>query len=341
MYSKPFLLACFAILYSYIAIRPSFADNIHLQLPLVCKLGKSCFIQNYVDHDPSSDYQDFMCGSRTYDGHDGTDFRVPSMTFMLAGIPILAAADGVVLRLRDGVNDTTLPLDKSSFVGKECGNGLIINHSNGWQSQYCHLQKNSITVKVGETVKAGNPIGLLGMSGLTEFPHLHFTLRHDGKVIDPFDPDHTSQSQSCKSLRSLWGNSIEYPNDYEERIFLGFQFSDHALSMQDIDNGIESEFVFDEQKATLVVHVRMIGLLKGDQAELILHDPRGYVIARNRQQKLRNSPAQTLIYTGAKRPQDGWINGTYTIKFLIKNKDDLVLEKMKTLQLVIKPSITD
>ncbi len=47
-----------------------------------------------------------MFGSRTYDGHDGTDFRVPSMTFMQAGTPILAAADGVVIRLRDGINDT-------------------------------------------------------------------------------------------------------------------------------------------------------------------------------------------------------------------------------------------
>ena len=86
------------------------------------------------------------------------------MTFMQAGIPTLAAADGVVLRLRDGVNDTTLPLDKSSIAGKECGNGLIINHADGWQTQYCHLQKNSIRVTKGEVVKVGQAIALIGMS---------------------------------------------------------------------------------------------------------------------------------------------------------------------------------
>jgi len=282
-----------------------------------------------------------MCGSRTYDGHEGTDFRLLSKSHMHAGIPILAAADGVVLRIRDGINDTSLPLDKSTVVGKECGNGLLINHTDGWQTQYCHLRKNSINVKVGETVKAGQSIALLGMSGLTEFPHLHLTLRHNGKVVDPFDPDHDSQAGTCKSGRSLWDNSVSYPNDYQERIFLGFQISDHALSAQDIDKGIQSEFVFDEKKEALVVHFRMIGLLKGDQPQLILLDPKGSVITQHRQQKLANSQAQTLIYSGFKRPQGGWINGNYTIKLFIMKNDKLVVEKMKTIHPFINHSITD
>ena len=109
MLLKNLFFTCFAMILTSAPVRSLYANDILLQLPLACKLDASCFIQNYVDHDASTNYQDFMCGSRTYDGHDGTDFRVPSMTFMQEGIPILAAADGVVLRLRDGVNDVTLP----------------------------------------------------------------------------------------------------------------------------------------------------------------------------------------------------------------------------------------
>jgi hypothetical protein len=321
----------FALLIACISVNHSYSKDILLHLPLDCELGTSCFIQNYVDHDSSKNYRDFMCGSRTYDGHDGTDFRAISTTQMQEGIAILATADGVVLRIRDGIDDTSLPLDKNTVAGKECGNGVLISHVGGWQSQYCHLRKNSIRVKVGETVRARQQFALMGMSGLTEFPHLHLTLRHNGRVVDPFNPDN-----ACKSSRSLWDNSISHPNDYQERIFLGFQISDHALSMQDIEKGIQSEFIFDERKEALVVHVRMIGLLKGDQPELILLDPKGSVIAQHRQQKLVNSQAQTLIYSGVKRPKGGWMNGLYTIKFLIKNNDELAVEKMKNIQLLSK-----
>ena len=209
----------FTVLFAFSSVKYSCSKDIFLHLPLDCELGKSCFIQNYVDHDPSTNYRDFRCRSRTYDGHEGTDFRAISTTQMQAGIAILANADGVVLRIRDGIEDTSLPLDKNAVAGKECGNGLLINHADGWQSQYCHLRKNSIRVKAGETVRARQSIALMGMSGLTEFPHLHLTLRHNGKIVDPFNPDHADQANTCKSGRSFWDNSISHPNDYQERIF--------------------------------------------------------------------------------------------------------------------------
>ena len=63
---------------------PARADNgagqggIKLSFPMACELGKSCFVQSYVDLDETAGEQDFACGSATYDGHDGTDFRVLS-----------------------------------------------------------------------------------------------------------------------------------------------------------------------------------------------------------------------------------------------------------------------
>ena len=79
------------------------ACSFELGLPIDCDVGRTCFIQNYVDHDSSPAARDYTCGHETYDGHDGTDFRLPSMIEERAGVAVHAAADGQVLRTRDGM----------------------------------------------------------------------------------------------------------------------------------------------------------------------------------------------------------------------------------------------
>ena len=44
-------------------------------------------------------------------------------------------------------------------------------------------------VKTDEVVEAGTVLGQIGLSGRTQFPHVHLSVRKDGKVVDPFDPD--------------------------------------------------------------------------------------------------------------------------------------------------------
>lgn len=63
----------------------------------------ACFVENYVDHDPSDGWRDFRCGSRTYNGHRGTDFRIPSLVSQREGVELLAAAPGRIQRMRDGI----------------------------------------------------------------------------------------------------------------------------------------------------------------------------------------------------------------------------------------------
>ena len=65
-----------------------------LSLPLKCSLGKDCFIQQYTDIDPGPEARDYRCGSATYDGHKGTDFRVLSLEAAARGVPVLASAPG-------------------------------------------------------------------------------------------------------------------------------------------------------------------------------------------------------------------------------------------------------
>ena len=201
-----------------------------------CQLGVTCFVQNYVDHDATSDVRDFMCSGRTYDGHDGTDIRLPDLQIQQGDVDVLAAAPGRVVATRDGVEDISIRVTgKAAVAGKECGNGVVIEHEGDWRSQYCHLARGSIRVKVGDRVATGHSIGLVGLSGATEFPHLHFTLRHQGKTVDPFA--HGAPAGACGGGQSLWTDAIREQTRYRAREILNFGFSSVAPTMDLVESG--------------------------------------------------------------------------------------------------------
>lgn len=87
-----------------------------------------------------------------------------------AGTPVLAADSGTVTVA--GWPDN---------IGY--GNRIMIDHGNGFVTLYGHLSK--ISVEVGQTVKRGDVIGLMGSSGRSTGPHLHFEIRASGKAQDP------------------------------------------------------------------------------------------------------------------------------------------------------------
>ena len=75
---------------------------IEFGLPIDCDVGRNCVIQQYVDHDSSSKARDYQCGTLTYDGHNGTDFRLPNLAARRAGINVLAAAVELRAIVRNG-----------------------------------------------------------------------------------------------------------------------------------------------------------------------------------------------------------------------------------------------
>jgi len=94
--------------------------------------------------------------------HTGIDIGAPS------GRPVFAVDDGVVL-----------------YSGRwgNYGNVVILDHGNNTTTLYAHLSK--YLVKNNVTVKKGTVIGLVGSTGLSTGPHLHFEVRKSGKVQDP------------------------------------------------------------------------------------------------------------------------------------------------------------
>ncbi len=62
-----------------------------LDLPLVCRLGETCWVANYVDVDPTEAARDFRCKGRTYNAHDGTDFAIRDRGVMEQGVRVVAS----------------------------------------------------------------------------------------------------------------------------------------------------------------------------------------------------------------------------------------------------------
>ena len=163
------------------------ADPIQLSLPLVCEPHKTCFIQNYFDDEQGSGVHDYTCGGASYDAHDGIDFRLISAEATKANVAVVASADGVVKGLRDGVPDIFKRDNNAAAVkGRECGNGVVIDHGDGWETQYCHMKSGTVVVVSGQSVKRGERLGSVGFSGQADFAHVHITVRHNGRAVDPF-----------------------------------------------------------------------------------------------------------------------------------------------------------
>ena len=149
---------------------------------------------------------------------------------------VLAVAEGQVLRTRDGMADTVFSAAGApSVADRECGNGLVIAHEDGWETQYCHLAQGSVRVKQGDRVSAGQPLGKVGLSGKTEFPHLHLTVRHRGTAVDPFAFD--APRGACGGGTSLWRASLRHSLLYRERSVLNTGFAGGPVTMDQIEAG--------------------------------------------------------------------------------------------------------
>jgi len=118
---------------------------------------------------------------------------------MKRGTKILAARDGVVVRVKEDGNKGGLNKKYRPY-----GNNIVIQHADGSRAGYWHLQYNGALVNVGDSVKTGQVIALSGKTGYTALPHLHFlvwTFNSRGEWQQV--PTRFQTSKGIKYLRSL------------------------------------------------------------------------------------------------------------------------------------------
>jgi hypothetical protein len=297
---------------------PAQAGAFDLSLPLKCDLGETCFIQQYMDHDAGPNAQDFTCGPLSYDTHSGTDFALPSDSAMQAGVAVLASAAGVVKGARDGMPDIRVSDPKAPpLEGRDCGNGVLVEHEGGWQTQYCHMKQGSITVRPGDPVTVGSQLGLVGLSGNTEFPHLHLSVRRDGKEVDPFAPD-APITCGVEPDQTLWAEPIPYvPGG-----IIGLGFSTAVPEFSAIKAGLPAEAMTVDAPA-LVIWAYYFGNRAGDSLDLRVIGPGGEVVAQTI--TLDRTQAQAFRAIGKKRGAAPWPAGNY-MAFVTLSRDGTVLD---------------
>lgn len=109
---------------------------------------------------------------------DGKTHRGEGLTceeYYCYGLPVLASADGVVEAVFDGEADAPVGvLGGFTLAG---GNQVVLRVAPGQFLFLCHLKRGSLTVKQGDSVAAGQTLGLVGNSGNTSEPHLHIHLQ--------------------------------------------------------------------------------------------------------------------------------------------------------------------
>ena len=315
------------------ASAPSLAFEV--ALPIDCTVGTDCIVQHYVDRDPGGDRRDYMCGHQTYDGHDGIDIRIPNLRAMEAGVAVVAAADGTVKATRDGMDDENVA-DKGvdSVKDRECGNGALIEHADGWSTQYCHMKKGSIRVREGDAVTTGTPLGEVGLSGMTEFPHVHFTVRQGDTEVDPFALEPLTSSPACAFAgdagTSIWTPEAEAALAYRPAFVLNAGFADTAVEMEQIESGGLEDVRMSPQSPALVFYGRAIGIETGDVQRLVIHAPDGSVFAENDVEPVDRPKAQYMAFAGKKLKDGAWASGTWRGRYsVIRNGAEVAFREVE------------
>lgn len=165
------------------------------------------FIGAYVDQNTAaSALFDYNCETNTYDGHHGTDIAIWPYGFYKMDnsmVEVIAAASGTIVQKADG------NFDRNCAANNLTANSIIIQHIDGSNALYWHMKKNSVTTKnVGDSVAAGEYLGIAGSSGSASGPHLHFEVwggNTNATYQDPF-------SGSCNLLNANSWWSAQKPH---------------------------------------------------------------------------------------------------------------------------------
>lgn len=150
-------------------------------------------VSAFFDHNPAAGAFMRFDGATnySYDGHNGTDFALPS------GNTVLATADGVVIDVANGRTESGSASWCPGWAGYTPVTGMVVSHSvNGIQytTTYWHLSPGAIGTnprtgqlfKSGDTILRGEIVGISGDTGCSSGPHLHFGVKRNGYATDPY-----------------------------------------------------------------------------------------------------------------------------------------------------------
>jgi murein DD-endopeptidase MepM/ murein hydrolase activator NlpD len=120
------------------------------------------------------------------DGRSFTGDQKDNKNYRCYGAEVLAVADGTVIALKDGIPENIPgPTSRAVPITLETvgGNHIILDLGNGRFAFYAHLQPGSLRVKLGDKVRQGQAMALVGNSGNSTEPHLHFHISNSNSPL--------------------------------------------------------------------------------------------------------------------------------------------------------------
>lgn len=265
-------------------IEPARAERVSLGFPLraATALADPGFhtISNHVDHDAARPgfLSDFYCYGRTYDtptyNHSGTDFAMWPFAWRKMdedAVEVVAAAPGVIIYKEDGHADRSCTLSNATW------NAVYVRHGDGSTAWYGHLKRNSLTSKpVGAAVAAGEYLGVVGSSGSSTGPHLHFELRDaNNAIIDPFFDGSPSHNCNPTTTASWWTVQPAFYDSAINKVATGYGMPIFNACPTPETHNVWDDFTLEPSGTTVYLTIYYRDLLLGQVTQYSLYAPDG------------------------------------------------------------------
>ncbi len=290
------------------------ASALTLELPIDCKLGENCWIANLPRHFHENQEVDYKCSSKTYSGNKATDFILETIEEMNQGIDVLSPFDGIVKSVQDGIKDNDLNihrLDKTE--DHECGNNVLVV-TDDFEAQLCHMQQNSISVKVGDQVVAGESLGSVGLSGKTGHPQLSFIFRkrnQDGTVSE-IDPFYGEQLGCGLPPKPFWANANYLSNNTKNGIVYNYGIAFQIPDPQKVRSGYYKRIIQPHKPKMIMVFADILSIDKGHKIKVQFLDSAGEILFEKDQEFTKYQP-RYFFYIG-KNLHKKQLHGNFNIK---------------------------
>lgn len=147
----------------------------------------------------------------------------------------------------------------------------------------------------------------MGLSGKTEFPHVHLTVRKDGKAVDPFTGQKITAGCGTEA-KPLW--RADQHVEYEPVSIYNVGLATGKPDIEAIRSGMREEGPFATTAPALVLWADIFGVEAGDRLLLRIVNGDGKVVV-NREEQIEKTQARRFSFAGGRPKPDGWPAGTY------------------------------
>lgn len=292
---------------------------IELSLPLDCRLGINCWITNLPSHNKKDKAVDFLNNSKTYSGNVGTDFTIQLNTHMKVISPI----NGRVKSIQDDINDISISkIDRQSSEINKCGNFVVLVQDD-YEIELCHLKKNSIAVNIGDEVKIGQNLAEVGLSGVSDSPHLHVNIRRikENQNYIEVDPFYDVQKKEYGlTPQSLWSNQHQMEKQAAQTgIIYNYGFSFDQIIPEEVRIKQNNNELQPSSPRSIIGFVDIFSVNPGDKVTLkIVDDSNKELVSKTKE----FNQYQHRYFIDVSKPLYGQkLRGQYFLKINYKYKD--------------------